>query len=130
MNFSSSYKIFISCISIIFQSIYLISFFGELLSSFVYVIISCVGIGITTLMSISDRSDPYLFLSKDGKNAVHEGRNGRRGVYFTPESELSLYRKHDSSTFHYLYLDLACKQLCLPPRKGINRRNESTNIMI
>ena len=30
------------------------------------------------------------------------------------------------STFPYLYLDLACKQLCFPPRKGINRRNEST----
>ena len=32
----------------------------------------------------------------------------------------------DGSNFPYLYLDLACKQLCFPPRKGINRRNEST----
>ena len=30
------------------------------------------------------------------------------------------------STFPYLYLDLACKQLGFPPGKGINRRNEST----
>ena len=30
------------------------------------------------------------------------------------------------STFPYLYLDLACKQVCFPPGKGINRRNEST----
>ena len=30
------------------------------------------------------------------------------------------------STFPYLYLDLARKQLCFPPGKGINRRNEST----
>ena len=30
------------------------------------------------------------------------------------------------STFPYLYLDLACKQLCFPPGKSINRRNEST----
>ena len=29
-------------------------------------------------------------------------------------------------TFPYLYLDLACKQLCFSPGKGINRRNEST----
>ena len=29
-------------------------------------------------------------------------------------------------TFHYLYLDLACEQLCFPPGKGISRRNEST----
>ena len=30
------------------------------------------------------------------------------------------------STFPYLYLDLAGEQLCFPPRKAINRRNEST----
>ena len=29
---------------------------------------------------------PYFFLSKDGKDAVREGRNGRKGVYFPPES--------------------------------------------
>ena len=29
-----------------------------------------------------------------------------------------------------MYLDLACKQLCFPPRKGINKRNESTIIII
>ena len=27
-----------------------------------------------------------------------------------------------------MYLDLACKQLCFQPGKGINRRNESTNV--
>ena len=36
-------------------------------------------------MSISDGSD-RTFLSKDGKDAVREGRNGRKGVYFPPES--------------------------------------------
>ena len=30
------------------------------------------------------------------------------------------------STFPYLYLGLACKQLCFRPGEGINRRNEST----
>ena len=30
------------------------------------------------------------------------------------------------STFPYLYLDLACKQLCFPPGKGIKTRIEST----
>ena len=29
---------------------------------------------------------PVLFLSKDGKVAVREGRIGREGVYFPPES--------------------------------------------
>ena len=32
------------------------------------------------------RIGPVPFLSKDGKVAVREGRNGRKGVYFTPES--------------------------------------------
>ena len=32
------------------------------------------------------RIGPYFFLSKDGKDAVREGRNGRKGVYFPPES--------------------------------------------
>ena len=52
------------------------------LSSFVYVIFYCVGAWITTLMSISDGSDPYFFPSKDGKDAVHEGRHGRKGAFF------------------------------------------------
>ena len=28
----------------------------------------------------------YSFLSKDGKDAVREGKNGRKSVYFPPES--------------------------------------------
>ena len=32
------------------------------------------------------RIGPYFFLSKDGKDAAREGRNGRKGVYFPPES--------------------------------------------
>ena len=31
-----------------------------------------------------------------------------------------------SSTFSFLYLDLACEQLCFPLAKGINKRNENT----
>ena len=68
-----------------------ISSYGKSFWSFVYVIY-CVGAGITTLISISDGLDPYLFLSKDGKDAIYEKRNGRRGVYFPPELEFFLYR--------------------------------------
>ena len=32
------------------------------------------------------RIGPYFFLSKDGKDAVREERNGRKGIYFPPES--------------------------------------------
>ena len=58
----------------------------EFFLSFVYVIIHCVRAGITTLMSISDGSDPYFFCRKDRKDAVREGGNGRRSDYFPPES--------------------------------------------
>ena len=30
--------------------------------------------------------EPYFFLSKDGKDAVREGKNGRKGVCLPPES--------------------------------------------
>ena len=60
---------------------------------FVYVGIYFVRAGITTLMSISDGSDPIFFQSKDGKDAVREGRNGRKGVYFPPESASFLFDK-------------------------------------
>ena len=60
-----------------------------------YVIFYCVGAGITNLMPISDGLDPYFFLSKDGKDAVHEKRNGRTGVYFPPVSAFFLHRKYD-----------------------------------
>ena len=64
----------------------LIFLYGKLLTSSVYVIIYCVGAGITTLMSIFDGLDPYFSLSKDGKDKVCEGRNGRKGVYFPQKS--------------------------------------------
>ena len=32
------------------------------------------------------RIGPVLFPSKDGKDAAREGRNGRKGFYFPPES--------------------------------------------
>ena len=67
------------------------------------------------------------FLSKDGKGASCDGREGWKGCLFparvgTPTFAAILF----NSTFPYLYFDLACKQLCFPPGKGINRRNEST----
>ena len=70
----------------LFRCIFLISSYGKFLSSFVYVFIYCVGAWTTNLMSIPDELDAYFFLSKDGTDAVHEGRNGRKGSYFPPES--------------------------------------------
>ena len=48
-------------ISFIFDAFWVISSYGKPFWSFVYVIIYCVGAGLTTLMSISDGLDPYIF---------------------------------------------------------------------
>ena len=38
------------------------------------------------------RIEPVFFLSKNGKDAVHERRNGRRGSYLPPELAFSFHR--------------------------------------
>ena len=69
-------------------------------------------------MSISDGSDPLLFPSKDGKDAVREGRNGRKGVYFPPESaSFPFIINMIKVLFPILYLDLACKQFMFPAKE-------------
>ena len=42
----------------------------------VYTIICCDVAGISFLMSICYRLDPYFCPSKDGKDAAYQGRNG------------------------------------------------------
>ena len=70
----------------------LISSYGKLLSSFVYVIVYCVGAGITTLMSISDGLDPYFSVEKWKKTrSVKEEMDGE--VFISRQSRhFSLYR--------------------------------------
>ena len=67
------------------------------------------------------------FLSKDGKGACYEGREGWKGCLFPARvGTLTFDVILVDNTFPYLYFDLACKQLCFPPGKSKNRRNEST----
>ena len=61
------------------------------------------------------------------KGASYEGRDGWKACLFPARAGIFIFDVILlDSTFPYLYLDLACKQLCFPPGKGINRRNEST----
>ena len=79
-----------------------------------------------TLISISDGLAPFIFCRKTERtHPMREAMDGKV-VYFLPESAFRLWCFNNVSTFPYLYLDLACKQLCFPPRRNINRRNEST----
>ena len=78
-------------------------------------------------MSVSNGLGPSLFLSKDGKGASYEGRDGWKSCLFPARvGTLAFDAKLFDSTFPYLYFDLACKQLCFPPGKSINKKNEST----
>ena len=73
----------------------ILSSYGKTFSSFVYVIICCVSAGISTLISISDWSDPYIFRRKMEKTKVCKGRNGGKCVYFPPESAYFLCNYYD-----------------------------------
>ena len=58
------------------------------------------------------------FLSKEGKGASYEGRDGWKGCLFPARvGTLSFDAILFDSTFPYLYFDLACKQFCFPPGK-------------
>ena len=59
------------------------------------------------------------FLSRDGKGASYEGRDGWKSCLFPAwvgifDFDVIRYKV----LFPILYLDLACKQLCFPPRKA------------
>ena len=69
------------------------------------------------------------FLSKDGKGASYEGRNGWKSCLFLARVGISDFDVIIWKVlFPILYLDLACKQLCFPPGKAVNRRNESADL--
>ena len=85
------------------------------------------GAGMNTLMSIYDGLGPSIFCRKVEKARPMREKMDGRVVFFparvgTPTYDAILF----DSTFPYLYFDLAFKQLCFPPGKSINTRNEST----
>ena len=78
MNIFIMHKLYFMYFIHFFLCNLLISPYGNCISSFVYVIIFCVGAGITTLMSISDGSDPYFFRRKMEKTrCMKEEMDGR-----------------------------------------------------
>ena len=79
-------------------------------------------------MSISDGLGPSIFCRKMEKARPMREEMDGKVVYFPPESAfLSFDAVPLVSTFPYLYLDLACKKLCFPPEKGIDRIKENEN---
>ena len=95
----------------------ILSSYGKSFWSFVYVIIYCIGAGISTLISISDWSDPYIFRRKMEKaRPVKEEMEGK--LFISRQSRhIFLVIIMIKVLFPTLYLYLACKQLCFLPRK-------------
>ena len=95
----------------------ILSSYRKSFRSFVYVIIYCLGAGISTLISISDWSDPYIFRQKMEKTrSVKEDMEGK--LFISRQSRhISFVIIMIKVLFPTLYLYLACKQLCFPPRK-------------
>ena len=74
---------------------------------------------------------PVLFLSKDKKDAVCEKRNGRRGVYFPPESASFVFMDNMIEVlFPICTLNWRVNNYVSHRGKSINTRNESTSIII
>ena len=86
-----------------------------------------VDAGINTLMSISDGLGPSIFCRKMEKaRPMREGMDEKVVFFSARVGTLTFDAIPFDSTFPYLYFDLECKQLCFPPGKSINRRNETT----
>ena len=86
-----------------------------------------VSAGINTSMSISGGFGPSIFCRKmENARPMREEMDGRVVLFPARVGTPTFDAIPFDSTFLYVYLDLACKQLCFPPGKGINRRNEST----
>ena len=92
--------------------------------------IYCVGTGISTFISISDWSDPYIFRRKMEK--TRSVKDEMEGKTFIPRQNwnISFVIIIIKVPFPTLYLYLECKQLCFRSGKGLNRRNESTKKQI
>ena len=97
----------------------ILSSYGKLFWSFVYVIILCVGGGMSTLMSISDWSDPYVFPRKMEKTrSVKEEMDGK--MFISRQSQhISFVIVMSEVLFPTLYFYLVCKQFCFPPKKKV-----------
>ena len=129
MNFSSIYMNFVFCISFTSPK-YFINFLFWKTSFTFYVIVYCVGAGITNLMSIFEGSDPYLFRRKMEKTrSVQEEMDGE--VFISRQSRhFSFINNMVKVLFPICTLIWRVNKYDSRQGKGINRRNESFFIII
>ena len=85
--------------------------------SFVYDVIYCVGVGKTTLMSISGGSDPYFFRRKMEKTWSVKEEMEEKLLISRQSLHISFVIIMIKVLFSTLYVYLACKQFSFPPRE-------------
>ena len=100
----------------------------EMTLIFAYVLIYCVGAGITTLMSISDGSDRTFFCRNMEKTqSVREEMDGR--VFISRQSRHPFYLINIMIKVLFPICTLIWRvNNYVSAKKGINRGNESTRI--
>ena len=111
------FYVYFSVFYLILLQFLILSLYGKSFWSFVFVIIYCVVAGISTLISISDWSDLYIFRRKmDKTRSVKEEMKVK--LFISRQSRhISFVIIMIKVLFPTLYLYLACKQLRFPPRK-------------
>ena len=75
-----------------FRCIFIIFLSWKTSLSFVYVIIYCVGAGITTLMSKTDGLDPYFFRRKMKRTPSMKEEMDRKVFIYRQSRHFSIYR--------------------------------------
>ena len=76
------------------------------------------------------RIRPVQFPSKKWKRRGLWGWKGMERFLFSQSGRFSIVNNMIKVLFPTLYLDLVCKQLGFPPKRGMNRKNESTYVII
>ena len=100
-----------------FSQLWNSSIFFQLWNKHFFVCEQFVGAGINTLIFVSDRLGPSILCRKMEKTRPMREMMDGKVVHFPPESPFRLWCFNIVSNFPFLYLDLACKQLCFPPRE-------------
>ena len=103
--------------------------YGKSFRSFVYVIIDCVSAGISTLMSISDGSDPYFFRQKMQMTRPMKGEMDGEVFIFHQSFFFSVVNSMVKVLFPVCTLTWRVNNYVSRQGKVMNWRNESTIVI-
>ena len=95
----------------------ILSFYGKCFWSFHDGDFCCVGARISTLLSIADGSDPYVFRRRMEKTRCVEEEMDEKMFISRQSRHVFFVIIMIKVLCPTLYFDLACKQFCFPPRK-------------